>query len=323
MNLHQSQDYKDAIIATAQHFNMRQVVIEKDYWVTYVLENLSQSDYRSKVVFKGGTSLSKAFNVIPRFSEDIDLAVISPDGYSGNQLKVLLKKISESIGVGLNPIVEHPKEKKLGKIRTTAFEYQKVMEQRDFGVVKDYILLKINCFTNPIPNIKVQIQSYISEFLVSSGNNELIQVYGLAPFEINVLSFERTFFEKVMSLNRLSYEGQKSQQEKIRHFYDIYKLFHYEQLKDNILMKDNFKIIDSVLKDDNENYTMRGAWQGQKLTQSPLFINMEDIWKELTPTYKRELSELCWSDDIPEPDEILKTFIQIKEFLSLYDTILR
>ena len=323
MNLHQSKDFKDAIIATAQYFNMRQVVIEKDYWVTYVLKNLSQSNYRNQVVFKGGTSLSKAFNVIHRFSEDIDLAVISSDGYSGNQLKGLLKKISERISVGLNPIVDHPKEKKLGKIRTTAYEYPKVMEQRDFGVVKDYILLEINCFTNPIPNIKVQIQSYISEFLVSSGNKELIPIFGLAPFDINVLSLERTFFEKVMSLNRLSYQGQKSLQEKIRHFYDIYKLFYYEQLKANILIKDNFKIIDSVLKDDNGNYTIRGKWQGQKLMQSPLFANLEEIWKELTPTYKRELSELCWSDDIPDPDEILKTFIQIKEFLALYDTLLR
>lgn len=319
MNIHESDDFKDAIIATAKYFNMRQVVIEKDYWVTYILKNLSQSEFRNTVVFKGGTSLSKAFNVINRFSEDIDLAIISPEGYSGNKLKVLLKEISETLSSGLIPIASHPKEKKLGKLRATVYEYPKVMGEKDFGVVKDYLLLEINCFTNPIPHINVAIQSYIAAFLASSGNNELIHDYNLASFEIRVLSLERTFFEKVMSLNRLSYEGIKSLQEKIRHFYDIYKLLHYEQLSGKILMRENFKIIEAVLHDDNENNTMRGAWQGHELTQSPLFVKLEEIWKELAPIYKRELSELCWTDDLPDPNEILKVFIQLREFLSTYD----
>lgn len=321
MNFHQSEDFKDAIIATAQRFNMRRVVIEKDYWVTFVLKNLSQSVYSNTVIFKGGTSLSKAFNVIDRFSEDIDLAIISPDEYSGNRLKGLLKEISETISFGLKPIVGHPNEKKLGKIRTSVYEYPKVMEQQGFGVVKDYIMLEINCFTNPIPYINVPIQSYIAEFLASSGMNELIQEFDLGPFEIKVLSLERTFFEKVMSLNRLSYEGQESLQEKIRHFYDIYKIFHHKQLSGNIFERENFKIIDAVLHDDNENISLRGDWQRYKLTQSPLFVNLEQLWNELVPTYKRELSELCWSDDIPDPNEILKVFIQVRKFLTEYDKL--
>jgi len=133
MNIHESDDFKDAIIATAKYFNMRQVVIEKDYWVTYILKNLSQSEFRNTVVFKGGTSLSKAFNVINRFSEDIDLAIISPEGYSGNKLKVLLKEISETLSSGLIPIASHPKEKKLGKLRATVYEYPKVMGKKTLG----------------------------------------------------------------------------------------------------------------------------------------------------------------------------------------------
>ena len=75
--LHLEQDiFKDAIIATAQHFGIREVYIEKDYWVTWILKNLAQSAFKNETIFKGGTSLSKAFGCIDRFSEDIDLAII-------------------------------------------------------------------------------------------------------------------------------------------------------------------------------------------------------------------------------------------------------
>jgi len=49
----------------------------KDYWVTEILRNLQNLEFRNAFVFKGGTSLSKAFNLINRFSEDVDLLFIN------------------------------------------------------------------------------------------------------------------------------------------------------------------------------------------------------------------------------------------------------
>lgn len=57
------------------HPGINQVAIEKDWWVTAVLKALFQTSCRESLVFKGGTSLSKGFNIIERFSEDIDLAI--------------------------------------------------------------------------------------------------------------------------------------------------------------------------------------------------------------------------------------------------------
>lgn len=51
----------------------------------------------------------------------------------------------------------------------------------------------------------------------------------------------------------------------------------------------------------------------------PLFLNLEIIWNALLSTYNRELSALCWSDEIPDTDEIIKVFIQIREFLIEFD----
>lgn len=67
--LHQdSKLFIDTILATAGYFNILPVYIEKDYWITNTLRRLSQYANAEKVVFKGGTSLSKAYNLVNRFS---------------------------------------------------------------------------------------------------------------------------------------------------------------------------------------------------------------------------------------------------------------
>jgi predicted nucleotidyltransferase component of viral defense system len=53
--------------------NVPELMLEKDFWVSWVLAVLFESRFRDVLVFKGGTSLSKVFAVIDRFSEDIDL----------------------------------------------------------------------------------------------------------------------------------------------------------------------------------------------------------------------------------------------------------
>jgi predicted nucleotidyltransferase component of viral defense system len=69
MTLHQDKPlFRESIEAAAQHLTLRPTFVEKDYWVTYALRNLSLSAYSEIIVFKGGTSLSKAYQCIDRFS---------------------------------------------------------------------------------------------------------------------------------------------------------------------------------------------------------------------------------------------------------------
>src|ERR1035437_3221576 len=107
MKLHQDKEvFSQAILTTAEYFKIQEVFVEKDYWVTYVLKNLSRSKHKGTVVFKGGTSLSKAYRLINRFSEDIDLAIIQEKGTSGNAIKNLIKDIEAEITKGLNEIIK-------------------------------------------------------------------------------------------------------------------------------------------------------------------------------------------------------------------------
>ena len=98
INLHlNNNDFEGAIVATAEYFEIPEIFIEKDYWVTYALHQLFHSEIKDLIVFKGGTSLSKCYNVIKRFSEDIDLVVVKSNDDTGNDLKRKLKAVTDVI----------------------------------------------------------------------------------------------------------------------------------------------------------------------------------------------------------------------------------
>ena len=82
MKLFEHPDFEQAIIRAADHFRprgLREAIIEKDYYVTEALRIIEQ-EAGGKVIFKGGTSLSKGWNLIQRFSEDVDI-FLDPTAY--------------------------------------------------------------------------------------------------------------------------------------------------------------------------------------------------------------------------------------------------
>ena len=97
----------DAVPAAAEALGILPAFVEKDYWITKMLCNLSQNRFADRIAFKGGTSLSKAYQLIARFSEDIDLAVLA-EGMSGNQIKTLMSSVTKDISNG--PLHPNPKE---------------------------------------------------------------------------------------------------------------------------------------------------------------------------------------------------------------------
>ena len=98
MRLHENKElFQDAVVATSQQKGIREIYIEKDYWVTYVLYNIFKNEIGNETVFKGGTALLKCFNLIQRFSEDIDLLVLRKETDSSNKLKNKIKKISKCV----------------------------------------------------------------------------------------------------------------------------------------------------------------------------------------------------------------------------------
>jgi|GEM_PF-4184007 hypothetical protein len=235
-------------------------------------------------------------------------------------MRNLLKEVSNGLSAGLTILEGHPAEKKLGRVRATAFGYDKAIES-DYGVIKDYVLTEINCFTDPVPYALLPVSSYIAQFFLQTGREALVAENHLEPVNVNVLSLERTFFEKMLSLNRLSYEGNDVLLGKIRHFYDLHQISHFPGLQSPILDPVHYPILQQARQNDIENKVMHGAWIGQRIQDSPLFTELDEIWQALTPSYRTELAELIWTGTLPSPEAILTVLQAIRNFAIAFDEV--
>ena len=98
MNLHHdSQLFSQTLRAASQHLMINLGFVEKDYWITLLLRRLSGSKYSDEAVFKGGTSLSKGYRLIDRFSEDVDLAIVNTTHKTGNEIKTIIRHLEKEI----------------------------------------------------------------------------------------------------------------------------------------------------------------------------------------------------------------------------------
>ena len=95
MNLHENKAaFIDAIRATSNAMNIQPHFVEKDYWLCHCLQKMVRMDAGGHAVFKGGTSLTKAYKIGNRFSEDLDIAIADAHLMSGNQLKTTIRRIA-------------------------------------------------------------------------------------------------------------------------------------------------------------------------------------------------------------------------------------
>lgn len=327
MRFHTNSDFLDAITAASKILGLREVLLEKDYWVTYVLWNLSKSKYKRKVVFKGGTSLSKAYGIIKRFSEDIDLAIITQEEessqLSANQIKKLIKEVESALTVEpLSYEKGHPQESKGSKFRKTVYSYPQTMAG-DFGQASNKLILEINSFANPYPFAEVEIESYLAQYL-KDFDPSIIDEYGLGPVTINVLDFRRTFAEKVMGLVRASYESnsQLNQlREKIRHIYDLSKLLEQEEIKNLITDIGQFSsLIAEVRADDQKNQEFQGDWCTKRLSDALIYKNAEEVIGKLELTFKGDFQSLLFdSEVVPENSVLIGQLKQVQKQLLRID----
>lgn len=142
MKLHLNKElFVNYIRVTAQQMKIPAIYVEKDYWVTYALFTIFNAEIGKDTVFKGGTALSKCFNMIERFSEDIDLVVLRRDGEKDSKLKAKLKDISKTIEPVLPEVVIEGITHKMGMNRKTAHFYNKEFND-NYGQVRDVIVLE-------------------------------------------------------------------------------------------------------------------------------------------------------------------------------------
>jgi len=310
MTLHTDKElFKELIDTTAKELNLPSLYVEKDYWVTYVLKNLANSEYSEIAIFKGGTSLSKAYKIIDRFSEDIDLAVIT-NGVGSNQIKKLIKKIELVIlDKNFHELPEHEQTSKGSEFRKTVHDYLK-LEGGDFGHANESIILELNSFAHPHPFELKEISTYIFDFL-SSVAPSMIEQYSLEPFNVNVLNYKRTFCEKISAIARASHESDDEQtqlKEKIRHFYDIYFLMKEPEIEQFLNSSDFVDMMQKVRIDDQNQFNQNN-WANISLYTTKIFTDTSTVLDQLNHFYTNDFKDLVYSQTLPQMNDI-KTEIE-------------
>lgn len=316
MNLHLDKDnFEGAIIAAAGYFKIPEIFIEKEYWVTYALHELFHSEVKDLIVFKGGTSLSKCYGIIKRFSEDIDIVVVKKDGDSGNALKERLKNITNVIDKSILDVVpDDPNTNKKGSIRKIIYSFPKVGMKGQYGEVRENIALEVSHLGNTKPSIVKPICTLIADYIKTTPNIELITQFGLADFEVKALSIERTFCEKIISLVRFSYTENPLDDlsKKVRHTYDLHQLLQLPAIQ-GFLNSSNFDVmLHQVAKDDDKAIPNDKDWLYVHPKEALLFKDTEVVWNTLKKVYVTSFKELV-TGTLPDENDVLNSLLFLAE----------
>jgi hypothetical protein len=219
--------------------------IEKDFWVSWALRELfALPDIGPHLTFKGGTSLSKGWKLIERFSEDIDVVIdrtflgfggdLSPESAPSNKqrdqrLENLKAACQRMIHDALAPAMERRIREKVAAAdwqleedpgdpdrQTLLFSYPAALAPG--GYIRPVVKIELGARSDTDPSVLPTIQPYIAEALPA-----LIEE---PAFEVRTLAPERTFWEKVSLLHEESHRaGQKGPPARFaRHYYDLWCL---------------------------------------------------------------------------------------------------
>jgi hypothetical protein len=205
-------EWKEIIETVAREIGRTELMVEKDTVQSMFLSELSKAEL--PFVFKGGTSLSKAYNMIDRFSEDIDLSMNrKPTESERKASKELIIQIAESLGMTLgNP----------DKIRSR-YDYNKYVFKYMslFVSMPVEIIIETSYYQTAYPVEKHEVGSFVGRFCEERGIDLPIP-FKAAKVYMNVQSIRRTFVDKVFAI--CDYRIQNMQDRDSRHLYDICKL---------------------------------------------------------------------------------------------------
>lgn len=305
MKLHEfPSEFRDLISIVAKDKHLPESAIERDYYIVLLLKNLADSEYIEKCVFKGGTSLSKCYpGSIERFSEDIDLTFLGMDEND--------KTCDKAI-------------KRIEKIMTVGAFTDKINEERSnrsksmyvwFGDKSNRVKLEIGSSVRPDPYSKKTLKTYIQEFLEQHNGTEDVIKYELEEITLNVLNIERTFVDKLMSVKRHAICG--SIEKKVRHIYDVVRLFSLPQVKEFIEDKAELKRLIAITKQTDSYYLEKrnisreydpnGAYDFESWS---CYLN-----EQVRSVYENLHKELLYTDEQQNFDDALATFSEISNVL--------
>ena len=256
------------------HPGVNQVAIEKDWWVTVTLKALFQTDCRNFLIFKGGTSLSKGFNIIERFSEDIDLAIshsfFGIEKTSKSQREKLRKMAREYIHATLSSQLDaHLKEmgvygysiENVFQVQDKNGEWRLIDSDKDptvillhypsiledaINYIPPRVKIEISCLSMDEPTEIRHIGSLIGDSFEGEDTDAESFVRTVVP--------TRTFLEKLFLLAE-EFQREKPRSVRMsRHLYDLEKLMATKYGEEAL---SNRKLYDAIVEHRKTYYALK------------------------------------------------------------------
>ena len=294
-----NEDKKFIYEHSANKYKIHHSIIEKDFWICFILDYLfNKSKYRNVFTFKGGTSLSKVYGVINRMSEDIDLILdwvclgvpknepiidrskrqqeiyndnlndLAKDFISGN-LYYDLCNFFDEYGCKVEAIREE---------QIINIFYPKVFEDENVGILP-CVRLEIGPLAAWSPAKECVVTPYI---------NNAIDNFTISNTRVRTVTISRTFWEKVTILHREANrpENKKMPSRYFRHYYDVYKIANSIYF-DNV-MKEKYLLEKVVLfktKFYNDNWARYDEAKIGTLKLIPPAFRMDELKKDYERSY--------------------------------------
>ncbi|MDX7985809.1 nucleotidyl transferase AbiEii/AbiGii toxin family protein [Xenorhabdus sp. 12] len=305
-------------------------VLEKDIWVCWVLKILFSLPEAPPMAFKGGTSLSKVFDVINRFSEDIDITLDyryllnGIDPLSDNASKSKLRKVSEQLKQHVqqyaNEIIVPHIQSQLNELPSSELHsiridesgekiwvsYPSVTEESD-EYLKSEVLIELGGRNVVDPNECHIIRPYLSD---------LVPELEFPSGQVVVLSPERTFWEKATLIHVECRRGIRENADRLsRHWYDLVMLAQHEI--GHRAMSDR-QLLNDVIRHKSAFFNASYAGYEECLAGRLLLLPSNEVLPALKADYQSMISAEMIYGIAPSFDELFEAIKQIQYRINAY-----
>lgn len=309
--LHNHPDFADLIRIVGEERAIVPALMEKDYWIMHCLYGLQQLNLRFEL--KGGTSLSKGFGIIKRFSEDIDIRIEPPeelDVKSGRNhskpahvesRKRFYGWLAETINIDgvLEVTRDHAFDDK--QYRSGGIRLHYATQPGTLTGLKEGILLEVG-FDDVIPNMPTNISSWAYDYAVDKVVVIDNRAKGVACYHPGY-----TFVEKLQTISTKYRQQQESGAFPVnfmRHYYDVYCLLQAPDVQ---------AFIGTAAYHDHKQKRFRTGDNPRIAENAALLLNMPEVRKLYQQAY--EQTAALYYQEQPAFDEILQTIADVIEAL--------